>query len=124
MDSFSVFFRDRLSDDEIRTAILATGASATCRAPGEIVASRDSAHAWVDSYLADDLPSREEWPVPRPDVGSVVLIAVSRNEGAAALAVEIAHRLATQLGGIISWDGNEYWRTLYDEAYQHRKGRV
>jgi hypothetical protein len=117
MDSFSVFFRHRCSDDEVRATIIATGADAFCRAPGQIAASRQTAHVWVDSYVVADLPSREEWPIPKDCVGSILYIAVSRDQESSSLAMEIAHRLVA-VGGVISWDGNEYWRVLYDKTYQ------
>ena len=118
MDSFSVFFRDKISEDEIRTAIRATGASASSRSPGEIVVSRETAHLWVDLYSPADLPSRQDWAIPKHDVGCVLYVAVSRDDASSALAVDVAHQLSSQLEGIISWDGNEYWRNLYDKAYQ------
>ena len=117
MDSFSVFFRDIYRDDEVSSAILATGADAFCRAPGEIVASREAAHVWVDSYVAADIPSREEWPIPRDAVGSILSITVRRDEESSSLAMEIAHELAGA-GGLIAWDGNEYWRALYRRRFQ------
>jgi hypothetical protein len=119
MDSFSIFFRVKPSDDEICAAVLATGAGAYCRAPGEIVASRKTAHVWLDSYSVADLPSREHWPIPKHDVGRILDLAVSREEESSALAIEIAHQLAVELGGVISWDGHEHWRGLYQKAYPH-----
>jgi hypothetical protein len=117
MDSFSVVFRHSCSDDEVRAAILATGANASCLEPGQIFASRETAHVWVDSYVPADLPSRKGWPIPKHAVGSILSIAVSRNQESSSLAIEIANRLAA-VGGVISWDGNEYWRALYDKTYQ------
>jgi hypothetical protein len=119
MDSFSIFFRGKPSDDEICTAVLATGAGAYCRAPDEIVASRQKAHVWLYSYSVADLPSREDWPIPKHDVGSILSVLVGREEESSALAIEIAHQLAVELGGVISWGGHEYWRGLYQKAYRH-----
>jgi hypothetical protein len=118
MDSFSVFFRDKPSDDQIRAVVVATGALASVRAPGEIVVTQQDAHLWIDSYLSSDLPSRTFWPIPKDDVGRIIMILVSSDAESSSLAVEIAHRLAVDLGGIISWDDHTYWKTLYEKAYQ------
>src|SRR5271166_6299668 len=106
MDSFSVCFRHRFSDEEIQATILATGAEAFCHEPGHFVASRQTAHVWVDLYVVADLPSRDEWPIPKDCVGSILYILVSRNQESSSFAMEIAHRLAA-VGGVISWDGND-----------------
>jgi hypothetical protein len=57
--------------------------------------------------------------VPKHEVGTILSIAVSRDEESSSLAITIAHELAAVLGGVISWDGNEYWRGLYEKAYQY-----
>jgi len=118
MDSFGVLFREDHEADEVLVAIRATGASAWRGEGGTIVASRQAAHVWVDAYSVADLPSREEWPIPKRDVKGIISITVRRNEESSYLAIEIAHQFASKLGGVISWDGNEYWSRLYSTQYQ------
>jgi hypothetical protein len=117
MDSFSIFFRERPSDDEVVKAIVASGATASYLAPGDIAASRREANIWLESYSSADVPSWREWPIAKHEVKGILSIAVSRNEESSYLAVEIAHQLATRLGGVIGWGGNDYWSGLFDRLY-------
>jgi len=77
---------------------------------------------WVDRYSTGDLPpselrNQQNWTRPSQEVWSVAKVSVRRNEESESLASNIACQLVTKLGGVIRWDGLEYWRELYEKAF-------
>jgi hypothetical protein len=124
MDSFTVVIRGQHSDDELRAALLETGAEVLFTAPAQVVVTQKDAAVWVDSYSIGELPASElrnqqNWPLPSQEVGSVAKVLVSRTGESEPLAIKIAHQLVTKLRGVIRWDGMEYWRGLYERHF-HR----
>lgn len=82
---------------------------------GQVVVTQKAATVWVHNYSIADLPpseprNQQNWPLPSQEVGSVAKVLVRRNEESKSLATSIAHQLVTELGGVIRWDGMEYWK--------------
>lgn len=122
MDSFTVFIRGQHPDDEVRRVLLETGAEVSLLEPGRVFVCQKDAAVWVDSYsIAELSPSetrnQQNWPLPNKEVGSVAKVSVRRNEESESLAINIARQLVTKLGGVIRWDGMEYWRELYETTF-------
>jgi hypothetical protein len=110
MDSFTVFLRGQHSDDELRAALLETGAEVSFTAPARVVVTEDAA-VWVSNYSIGELPpselrNQQNWPLSSQGVGSVAKVLVRRNEESESLAINIARQLVTKLGGVIrGWNG-------------------
>jgi hypothetical protein len=127
MDAFTIYLRGECSDAEVCAAIRALGAEVLCRAAGDIAASRQEAHVWIEHNFVSNLPSsvlnwQQAWRFPKEEVGSVLSVLVSRrNEESTFLALEIAHELVTRLDGAISWNGIDYWERLYNQTYKHER---
>ncbi len=122
MDSFSLLFSCEVSNNEIVSAIVSTGAGCVYKSPRELSISRGVAYIWLENNQLSELPPSEfdmaeKWPLPKEKVLSVVDLLVRRNRESEQLALEIAHNLAHKLGGAISWDGMDYWKNLYNCKY-------
>jgi hypothetical protein len=63
----------------------------------------DEAHIWIGYELA----------LQKLGVNTLLNISVRRNSESSLLAVHVAGIFSKTLGGVISWDGMDYWEALF-----------
>ena len=124
MDAFTVFLPRELSTANLENLAHDAGFSSFVSAEREISVFLDDAYVWVELLKPEEitpgeLEAQDEWPIQLADVRTMVNITVRRTKESDDIAVTLAYLLATRCGGVISWDGMDYWEQLY-RAYGER----
>ena len=119
MDGFSIYFLRSTSLAELASIGDLLGALVANQAPDKVAMMRGDGKIWLYLWNAEELADSRavnDGGLRKPgiiDPTSAVEVIVGRSDASVPLALELAWRVSTMLGGEISWDGMSEWEAQY-----------
>ena len=126
MDAFTVFIANELSIESLVGLAHEAGFNSSVLGEREMSVFHNDAYVWVELLKPSEispaeLDRQEEWPISFEKVRTMVDITVRRTFESEDVAIKLAYLLANKCGGVISWDGMDYWEQLY-RTYERTNG--